>query len=140
MSTSLLYRIASVILVLFAAGHTIGFRQVQPEWKVDALVAGMRSSQFAVQGFTRSYWDFYVGFGLFVTFFLVFAAVLAWQLAGLPRAQLHEMALLTWSFALCSVGIAALSWRYFFAAPAAFSTVLAACLILGAAAASRPAS
>src|SRR3954467_2573652 len=135
MSTSLLYRIASVILVLFAAGHTIGFRQVQPEWKVDALVAGMQSSRFAVQGFTRSYWDFYIGFGLFVTVFLVFAAVLAWQLAGLPRAQLHEMALLTWSCALCWAGIAALSWRYFFAAPAAFSTVLAACLILAAAAA-----
>jgi hypothetical protein len=131
MSATLLYRIASIVLVLFASGHTLGFRRVHPAWKID-VVADMKSHSFAVQGFTRTYWDFYVGFGFFVSLLLLFAAVLAWQLGGLPREQLRQMALLTWSFAICSVGIAALSWRYFFAAPATFSTLLAVCLVLAA--------
>jgi len=130
MSPALLYRAASIILVLFTAGHTLGFRRAQPDWKVDSLIADMQSKHFAVQGFTRTYWDFYVGFGFFVSLFLLFAAVVAWHLAGLSREQLHQMRLLTWSFAICSVGIAGLSWRYFFAAPAAFSTLLAGCLVL----------
>jgi hypothetical protein len=33
MKASLLYRIASVLLLLFAAGHTLGFRQNNPEWE-----------------------------------------------------------------------------------------------------------
>jgi hypothetical protein len=38
----LFYRISSVLLVLFAAGHTIGFRQNNPEWHADAVLAVMR--------------------------------------------------------------------------------------------------
>jgi len=32
MKASLFYRISSVVLLLFAAGHTFGFRQNNPEW------------------------------------------------------------------------------------------------------------
>ncbi|HEX2712187.1 MAG TPA: hypothetical protein VHM88_08195, partial [Candidatus Acidoferrales bacterium] len=83
MKPSLLYRIASVLLMLFAAGHTLGFSKVQPQWGVDALIGSMRTIHFDAQGFSRTYWDFYVGFGLFVSVFLLFAAFLAWQLGGL---------------------------------------------------------
>jgi hypothetical protein len=31
MNASLMYRIASALLVLFAAGHTLGFRQTDPQ-------------------------------------------------------------------------------------------------------------
>jgi hypothetical protein len=77
MSASLLYRISSALLVLFALGHTIGFRRVDPRWNADGVVDGMRSVRFHVQGFDRSYWDFFSGFGFFVSVFLVFAAILA---------------------------------------------------------------
>jgi hypothetical protein len=60
---SIFYRISSVLLVLFAVGHTLGFRQTQPSWGVDSLVASMRTIHFDVQGLSRSYWDFYVGLG-----------------------------------------------------------------------------
>ena len=56
MRASLLYRIAAVLLLLFAAGHTLGFRQSDPTWGVDALLSSMRSIHFDVQGFNRSYW------------------------------------------------------------------------------------
>ncbi len=82
MKVSLLYRIASVLLVLFAVGHTLGFPETPPEWGVGAIVNSMQTVHFDAQGFDRTYYDFYVGFGLFVSVFLLFAAVLAWHLAG----------------------------------------------------------
>jgi hypothetical protein len=132
MTASLLYRISSVLLVLFALGHTIGFRHVDPKWGADTVVAGMRSVSFDVQGFHRNYWDFFVGFGLFVTVFLLFAAVLAWRLGSMPADRLAAMPVERWSFAVCFAIIAFLSWRYFFIAPGVLST-LAALGLVGAA-------
>jgi hypothetical protein len=83
MKASLLYLIASVLLLLFAIGHTLGFRQTSPERGVGSLIDSMRSIHFGA-GFNRTYWDFLSAFGLFLSVFLLFAAVLAWQLAGLP--------------------------------------------------------
>src|SRR4029078_3609103 len=117
MNASLLYRISSVLLVLFAVGHTIGFRQVDPNWRADTVVSGMRSVSFEVQGFNRTYWDFFTGFGLTVTVFLIFSAVLAWRFGSMSPERLAAIPIERWSFALCFVLIAALTWRYFFVAP-----------------------
>jgi len=84
MKASLLYRIASVLLLLFAIGHTLGFRQSDPAWGVGPPIDLMRSIHFDAQGFSRTYWDFFSAFGLFFSVFLLFPAVLAWQLGGLP--------------------------------------------------------
>jgi hypothetical protein len=65
MKARILYRISSVLLLLFAAGHTFGFRQNNPEWGADAVLGLMRSVHFDAQGFTRTYWDFFSAFGLF---------------------------------------------------------------------------
>src|SRR6476620_10567932 len=113
MKASLLYRISSILLVLFALGHSVGFRQVDPKWRADNVVNGMRSVSFEVQRFNRTYWDFYIGFGLFVTVFLLFAAVLAWRFGSMSPDVLSAMTVERWSFALCFVVIAGLSWRYF---------------------------
>ena len=77
MKASLFYRIAAALLLLFTAAHTFGFRQNNPEWGADAVLALMRSVRFDAQGFTRTYWDFFSAFGLFFCVFLLFAAVLA---------------------------------------------------------------
>lgn len=77
MKPTVLYKIASVLLGLFAAGHTLGFRQADPQWGVDSLLQTMRSVHFNVNGFDRTYWDFFVGFGLFVTALMLFASLIA---------------------------------------------------------------
>jgi hypothetical protein len=87
----ILYRIASVLLLLFALGHTLGFRQSDPAWGVDTLLASMRSIHFDVQGFSRTYWDLFEAAGFSVGVFYLFAAVLAWQLGGLPEGTLAAM-------------------------------------------------
>ncbi len=137
MSPALLYRIASVLLLLFAAGHTLGFRRVDPRWGIDATIGALKATQFQVQGFTRSYWGFYTGFGLFVTVLLVFAGILAWQLGALPKDTLRSLRVVTWALALSFVAVTFLSWRYFFIAPLVFSGVVAACLLLAAWSAAR---
>jgi hypothetical protein len=94
MKASLLYRIASVLLLLFAIGHTLGFRQTNPEWGVGPLIDSMRSIHFDAQGFNRTYWDSFSAFGLFFSVFLLFAAVLAWQLGGFRQRPLRACAAL----------------------------------------------
>jgi hypothetical protein len=132
MKASVLYRIAAVFIVLFAIGHTFGFRQSDPSWGVEALVGSMRSIHFDVQGFSRTYWDFFVGFGLFVSVFLLLAAVVAWQLGGLSAETLALMRRVSWGLALSFVALTILSWRYFFFLPLLFSVLITACLVAAA--------
>ena len=87
MKASMFYRIAAVLLLLFAVGHTLGFRQSDPKWGVDALLGSMRSIHFDVQGFNRTYWDLFVAAGFSVGVFYLFAAILAWQLARWPSGS-----------------------------------------------------
>jgi len=124
----ILYRISSVLLLLFAAGHTFGFRQNNPEWGADAVLSVMRSVHFDAQGFTRTYWDFFSAFGLFFSVFLLFVAVLAWLLAGLPRETLVVVRGISWSLALCFMAITALSLKYAFTTPIVFSILITVCL------------
>ena len=132
MKASMFYRIAAVLLLLFAAGHTLGFRQSDPKWGVDALLGSMRSIHFDAQGFTRTYWDFFTAFGLFFSVFLVFAAVLAWVLGGLPPETLARVRSIAWALAICFVAVTALSWRYVFTTPIVFSILVTVCLIAAA--------
>ncbi len=96
----------------------------------------MRSVHFDVQGFTRTYWDFFSAFGLFFSVFLSFAAVLAWLLGGLPAETLARVRGIAWALAICFLAVTALSWRYAFTTPIVFSTLITVCLI--AAANSKP--
>ena len=82
MKAPIFYRIAAVLLVLFAAGHTLGFRESDPTWGVDTLLGSMRSIHFDVQGFSRTYWDLFVAAGFSVGVFYIFAAPLVLQLAA----------------------------------------------------------
>jgi hypothetical protein len=128
MQASVFYRIAAVLLLLFALGHTLGFRQSDPKWGVNPLLGSMQSIHFDVQGFNRTYWDLFVAAGFSVGMFYLFAAVLAWQLGGLPAATLALMRGTAWAFALCFAGITVVSWRYLFSTPIAFSIVITLCL------------
>lgn len=132
MRAPVFFRVAAVFLLLFAVGHTLGFRQSDPKWGVDALLGSMRSIHFEVQGFNRTYWDLFVAAGLSVGVFYLFAALLAWQLGGLPPETLARMRGIAWAFALCFAAITVVSWRYLFILPIAFSTVITICLLTAA--------
>ena len=128
MKASMFYRIAAVLLVLFAVGHTLGFRQSDPKWGVDVLIGSMRSIHFDVQGFSRTYWDLFLAAGLSVGVFYVFSALLAWQLSSLAAETLAVMRVTVWAFAFCFAAITVVSWRYLFIIPIAFSIAITLCL------------
>jgi hypothetical protein len=132
MKASAFYRIAAILLLLFDIGHTLGFRQSDPKWGVETLLASMRSIHFEVQGFSRTYWDLFVAAGLSVGVFYLFAALLAWQLGRLPPQTLRLMRGTVWAFALCFSFITIVSCRYLFIVPIVFSVVITMCLIMAA--------
>ena len=138
MSTVWLYRASCGLLLLFALGHQLGFRHVDPAWGVDSVVRGMQATRFPVQGFHRSYWDFFSGFGFFSTAFLIFSALLAFDLSRQSADVLANLRFVRWAFAVCYVAIALLMVTNFFAAPVVFSSLIAVALV--AAASITPAS
>lgn len=138
MKAALFYRIAAVLLLLFAFGHTLGFRQSDPSWGVDGVLGSMRSIHFEVQGFSRSYWDLFVAAGFCVGVFYFFSSILAWQLGGLGAETLARMRGTAWAFAACFAAITVVSWRYLFILPIVFSVVITVCLIAAAWLSARP--
>jgi hypothetical protein len=134
MRAPILYRTASVLLLLFGIAHTLGFRQTNPEWQgTGALIASMRSIHFDAGGFNRTYWDFFSAFGFYFSVYLVFAAVLAWQLGGLPAETVPRMRRIAWTLAISFVVVTALTWSYGFTIPLIFSALITVSLIAGAA-------
>jgi len=126
MKASVFYRIAAVLLLLLALGHTAGFPWSDPTWGVD--LTSMRSTHFHILGLSRTYWDFYRGFGLFNSAILLLCVVLAWQLGSVPLETQARLRGTAWVFALCFAAITIVSCRYLFILPIAFSAVITFCL------------
>lgn len=129
MKATVLYKIAAVVFILFAAGHTFGFLHFEaPSPEGRAVFDSMNTVRFEVGGSTFSYGNFYRGFGLSISAFMLFEAFLAWQLGALAGSNPGVAPALGW--ALCAVQVVSvvLSLIYFSAAPATFSAVVAVCL------------
>jgi hypothetical protein len=129
MKATLLYRIASVLFILFAAGHTFGFLKFKPASPEGLAVRdAMNNVHFQVSGSSFTYSQFYTGFGLYATLYLLFAAFLAWHLGDLARSNPSAIGALAWVFVAVQVGSLVLSWKYFLLPPVILSALVAACL------------
>ncbi len=129
MRSVVLYRIASGLLVIFAAGHTFGFLRFKPPTAEGIAVRdAMNQVSFSVGGKRFRYGDFYVGFGLFVSAYLVFAAFLAWRLGDLANRMPEAIGSLGWAFFAVQLATLVLSWIYFFPITVAFSALVVICL------------
>jgi hypothetical protein len=124
----MLFRVAAVLMVLFDVGHTVGFRQSDPTWGVDALLASMQSKHFDLQSFSRTYWDLYTGLGTFVAVLMLFSAVVTWQLGGLPAESFARLRGIALTLALTWLALAIVSWQFLFSAPLVFCLAISACL------------
>jgi hypothetical protein len=119
-STAFFLRVASVLAFLHCVGHTIGGVfgvDAPPGTKEGAVVDTMKSNQFDVMGATRSYWDFFIGYGLTISVSLLVQAVVFWQLAGLAKTEPSRTRPIIAAFFLANLGFAILAWRYFFIPP-----------------------
>ena len=120
MNTTKLLRLAAVIFLLFAIGHwffspwLIG---VQGEAR-EGLTAAAKIG-YPVFGFSRSYWDFHVGFGHMVGVFFLMEAALLWVLARNVTHAGGAAAIrsLLGVFVVANGAIAVLQIAYFFWPP-----------------------
>jgi hypothetical protein len=130
MSTISLLRSASIASLLFAAGHMLGgLESWSPPGDTDVLRA-MQSFRFNAEGSSRTYWDFYVGFGLIIGVFLTAQAVLLWQLAPLSAEQPARLQPIVTIILITTVANALLAWRFFFFIPLVLGIVVASFLAL----------
>jgi hypothetical protein len=125
MRTSLWLRIAAVITLLYFAAHTMGM-----PW---TPAAGPQES--------RTYWDFYLGFGLVISGYLALQTVVLWQLASLANRDAGQLRPIIAAFFVSFALNAFLAWKYFFAIPVIMAMAIASCLALAfvSARSSRPA-
>jgi hypothetical protein len=133
MKATLLYRVAAVLLILFATGHTIGFLSFTPPTPEGVAVRdAMNNVHFQVRNHTYTYGNFYRGFGLYATAYLLFSAFLAWQLGSLAVKYPQAVRPLGWMLSIVQIASLILSAIYFSPPPMIFSALLAACLGLAA--------
>src|SRR6202035_3335380 len=98
MKATWLYRIAAILLVLFAAGHTVGFLKFVPATPEGKAVIESMNTVTLQPGAPYTYGGFYRGFGLFATVYFLFAAVVSWHLGELARKLPTAAGSLPWAF------------------------------------------
>ena len=127
MGATLLYRIAAIIFVLFAVGHTYGFlslRPASPEGR--AVLDAMNTVHFDVGGRSFTYGGFYRGFGLSCTVSLILSAFLCWHLGQVARSNPAAIGARGWVFFAAQVVGVVLSFRYFGVPPMILSSMVTA--------------
>jgi hypothetical protein len=140
MNRSVLWlRAASVLTLIHAALHTIGgvFGKPGPG-PATVAVEAMKSNPFVWMGNTRSYWDFYIGFGLGISIFLTLDAIVLWLLASLARTDATRLRPILLAYALGYLAFAVNSYVYFFLG-AVITEILIVLCIASALLAARPA-
>jgi hypothetical protein len=128
MRTPIALRVASVVSLLLFAGHSAGGLASWSPAGQTAVVDAMKSTQVHVQGFTRSYWQFYIGFGWTLSVYLLAQTVLFWQLASRWQRESASMRPIITLFFAAAVATTILDWVFFFAVPLVMALVIAVCL------------
>jgi hypothetical protein len=130
MSPTLWLRVASIVALLQAAGHATSVIRWAATRGHDelAVIDVMKARTFNFQGFTRTYWDLFFGYGLMAALPCVVEAVLFWQLASLTLSTGARAAPIVALFIVANLVHAILCWNYFFLMPIVLDVAIALCL------------
>jgi hypothetical protein len=137
MTASRWLRVAAVIMALFAAGHTMGGQSAWSPLGETAVLQQMRTFRFDAMGTSRSYLEFYLGFGYVISVLQFMLAVLLWQVGGLAREQARLVGPLIATFLVAAIASTLVTWRYIFLVPTIFSVAYTVAVALAFVAASR---
>src|SRR3954449_7372457 len=111
MTTILTLRIASVISLLFALGHSAGGLQKWSPTQDNAVLKAMTDVHFEAMGVSRSYLDLYLGLGWSISVFMLLQTVLLWQMASLARTHAAELRGMIAAFALAALAGGIIAWQ-----------------------------
>jgi hypothetical protein len=131
MRSSLCLRIASVLTLLHGIAHTVGgvfLVDTDPTPEEAAILHAMKSHRFETMGSLRSFWDFFFGYGSFISVTLLTQAIVFWWLASLARKGVKEIRPIIACFFLGYLGFAILAWNYFFAGAVIMEGLTAICM------------
>jgi hypothetical protein len=121
-------RITAVITLLLAVGHTLGgIHSWSPGGETEVLKA-MRTVHFDAEGASRTYLDFYRGFGFVLSTYMFLQGVLLWQLASLVEVNAKQVRPMIAAIFLASAAAAILAWEFIFPLPVAFFSLIAGLL------------
>ncbi len=128
-----LLRIAAILSLLYFLGHSAGMPWTpSPGGQAETIVNLMRSFHFDVSGSSRTYWDFYLGFGLTISVFQLLESGVLWLLAGLAADAPARARPFVLAFLVANVLQLVLVLRFFFLPPIVLSVALTLCLGLAA--------
>src|SRR5271156_3063223 len=130
MSTQSLLRIASIVVLLFGIGHSLGY-----PWVGDVSaqqfdqIGAVRSITAVTQGFLRSYWDFHIGFGITIGLLFLVQAIIFWQLGSFGQSEPKSARFVAAVFGAFYIACTVVDFIFFFWAPIICSAILAVCLV-----------
>jgi hypothetical protein len=123
-------KIAAVISLLFALGHTLGSFKYWSPMGDNPVLQTMRQTHFEVMGVSRTYFDFFMAFGYCLSVSGFMQGILLWQLAGLaptePARVRPMIAVITAAVVVSGI----ISWLMIFPVPAYFSLALVIPLVV----------
>lgn len=129
MKTAIYLRIAALLTLIHATLHTIGGVFGKPSPGAAATVFDtMQSHHFPILGATRSYADFYFGYGMGLTILMTVLAILVWQLSILAKQHTTNIRPIIFILMLGWIAFAINSYLYFFSAPVIAELLIAAFL------------
>src|SRR5512146_1764175 len=129
-SSNNLYRITAVVIFIYFLGHTLGAILHTPYFSAQAhdVRSAMETVVFPCGGSRCTWFGFYMGFGLTVSIFLLFAAFATWYIGGLRRDTRVALRPITIGLAASFAVLGVLCVLYFFVQPLMFSIVVAGLL------------
>jgi len=123
-------RIASVLTFIHCIAHTIRGVLSPPTHGAEelAVIETMKSHLFNFGGFTRSYWDFHLGYGWFLTAILLVYTLFLWYLAGLSKTASLPIRPILALFCLNFLLMAVVSGKFFAPGPVIIELLIAGSL------------
>ena len=127
------FRIAAVLLAVFCVMHTAGGMLAQKSMgpASDAVFAAMKSVHFDFNGSDSTWYGFWFGFGLMASAFLAMSAFFCWQLERVRLEAWGDVSAMAWALTAAQAINAVISWKYFFAGPGVFATLVTVLLVVG---------
>ncbi len=131
MKPAILFRVAAVLYLLFAIGHTFGFLTFKPPTEeAQAVRESMNTVHFVMQDKILSYGGFYRGFGLAITGAILLQAFFCWYLGSMARHGNPAVVPLGSALFAQQLASQGLSWLYFGLPPVILGTIVAIILAL----------
>jgi hypothetical protein len=120
------YRAAAVVLLVFCVLHSYGALLSTPHFGAasDTVVESMRAVRFSAQGFTDTWYGFYLGFGWFSSILFAISGLQLWVIGGRDLATRRSDRTLVWLLAIGNAIGVGLCARYFFPAALVFSIIV----------------